>query len=268
MKLAINKVSQRGFSEKLGTSSVTIDQFGCYLACLTMVENYYGFKVDILTLNNLLKEKGVYYDRNLIDLFKIDKVNEFVKGKEFINSLTTPAPLDKIDLELNEGRPVICQVDLNPNQPGPDHFILIIGKTDDGHYLAYDPWVKEEDAIFFDVRYGDPAKGIFGLRLITGPVPKPPEPPPDIAGLNQQIDTLKQQIDDITTALKVSPTEGFSGLTKRIVELLNTEKAYNDHLKQDETNLEKSKDHEGFEFKTKWAWKDWLIEFYREVKKV
>ena len=270
MKLTgIVKVSQRGYQEKLGTSSVTIDQYGCYLACLTMCENYYGFKVDILTLNNLLIEKGVYVNRNLIDLFKIDKVNEFVKGKEYINCLTTPAPLNKIDIELNEGRPVICQVDLNPNQAGPDHFILIMGKTEDEHYLAYDPWYKDEDAIFFDARYGEPAKGIFGLRLITGPIPQPEPPKPDIEGLKQQVDTLKQQLDDIRTTLKVSPQGDVSDLTKRIVELLGVENDYKFHLEQDKVNLEKpDKAHEGYKFDGKWEIRNLLIEFWRkkEVK--
>jgi hypothetical protein len=266
MKLAIQKVSQRGYQEKLGTSSVTIDQFGCYLACVTMCENYYGFKVDILTLNNLLKEKGVYYDRNLIDLFKIDKVNEFVKGKDRIDCFLTPAPLDKIDLELNEGRPVIVQVDTNPNTPRPDHFILIIGKTDDGHYLAYDPWFKDEDAIFFDARYGEPAKGIFGLRLITGPVPQLEVPKPDIEGLNQQVDTLKQNIDDVRTALKLPPQSDMSDLTKRVVELLGKESEYIDHLKEEATNLEKpDHEHPGYKFDGKWEVGSWLIEFWKKA---
>lgn len=202
MKLNVVKVSQRSFQEKLGTSVYTIDQSGCNLACHTMLQNYYGNKIDIVSLNNLFKDKGVYFDRNLIDLFKIDKVNEFVKGKEYIDCLTTPAPLKKIDVELTEGRPVIAQVDLNPNQPGPDHFILIIGKTEDNHYLAYDPWFKDEDAIFFDARYGDPAKGIFGLRLVTGPVPQPEAIKPSITDLQGQVTQWTQNFEDIKDHLR------------------------------------------------------------------
>jgi hypothetical protein len=266
MKLAIQKVSQRGYQEKLGTSSVTIDQFGCALACLTALENYYNFEIDILALNNLLVEKGVYMERNLMNWWNIYKVNEFVKCTEWINCPTTPAPMDKVDGELNAGRPVIAHVDLNPNQAGADHFVVIFGKTEDNHYLAYDPWFKDEDAIFFDARYGEPSKGIFGLRLISGPVPQPPETPPDVEGLKQQVDTLKQNIDDVRTALKLPPQSDMSDLTKRVVELLGKESEYIDHLKEEATNLEKpDHEHPGYKFDGKWEVGSWLIEFWKKV---
>lgn len=264
MKLAIQKISQRGFSEKLGTSSVTIDQYGCALASLCMVENYFGFKTDILTLNNLCIEKGVYANRNLMQWWSVQKVNEFVSLKEWIDCVTTPAPINKIEEALNAGLPCILHVDLNPNQPGPDHFIVCFGMTEDKHLLCYDPWYPNtEDAIFFDARYLDPVKYIFRIMIFNGPVPKPEEPKPDVAGLNQQIDTLKQQLDDIRTALKVSPQGDVSDCTKSIVELISIKKQYNDHLKQDEANLEKpDHKHEGYKFDGKWEIRKWLIEFW------
>lgn len=269
MKLNVIKISQRGYQDKLGTSALTIDQAGCNLACHAMLQNYYGNKIDIVSLNSLFIEKDVYVDRNLIDIFKIQNVNEFIKGKEFINCLTTPAPLKKIDNELTEGRPVIAQVDLNPNQPGPDHFILIFGKTEDGHYICHDPWYKDEDAIFFDARYGDPAKGIFGLRLVSGPVPQPELPKPSIDALTVQVETLKQQIDDVRTALKLPVMADISDITKRIIELLGKEEEYIKHIEQDLTNVEKpDKEHEGFTFAGKWnvnsVFFKGLIEFWKK----
>jgi hypothetical protein len=213
-----------------------------------MVENYYGLKTDILALNQLFMEKKVYMDRNLIGWWNLYKANEFVKCTEWITCYmpTDKVPLDKIDIELNAGRPVIAEVDINPNQPGEQqHFILIIGKTEDGHYLVYDPWYKDEDVIFFDTRYGEPSKGIFGLRLITGPVPQPEEPKPSVEGLKQQIDTLKQHIDDIKTALRpvgVMPVDDLSEVTKSIVELVSTKKAYETHLEEDKAVAEKPQD--------------------------
>lgn len=268
MKLIVKKVSQRGYQEKLGTSAVTIDQYGCNLACHTMLQNYYGNKIDIVSLNNLFKEKGVYFDRNLIDLFKIDKVNEFVKGKEYIDCILTPAPLKKIDTELTEGRPVIAQVDLNPNQTGPDHFILIIGKTEDGHYLCYDPWFKDEDAIFFDARYGEPSKGIYGLRLVTGPVPQPEVQQPTTDNLKTQIEQLSRTIDDIKESLRpvgIMPLTEIHEVIGKITELIGLKKEYEEHLKQDESNLEKPDiKHEGYVFNGKWDVGNWLIEFYKK----
>lgn len=265
MKLNVIKFGQRDpkwASEKLGTSSVTIGNYGCALCALAMVEKYYGMDTDPLRLNTLLIEKGVYANRNLMSWYLIDKVNEFVKLKEWIDCPTTPAPLGKIDAELNEGRPCIAWVDLNPMQQGADHFVVIVGKTEDNHYIINDPWTGEE--YFFDAKYGDPAKGIFGLRFINGPVPQPEAPKPTVQGLQQQVDTLKQQIDDIRTAIGISPTSDLSDLTKRIVELVAKENEYNNHLKQDELNIQKpDQSHEGYVFSGKWELKNWLIEFWK-----
>ncbi len=272
MKLAVKKVSQRGYSEKLGTSSVTIDQYGCALACLTMVENYFGFNLDIISLNNLLIEKGIYANRNLMQWWQVNKVNEFVTLKDWIDCVTTPAPINKIEEALTAGLPCILWVDLNPNQPGADHFIVCFGETEDKHLLCYDPWYKDEDAIFFDARYGDPIKGIFRILTFNGPVPQPPEPKPDVEGLKQQIDTLKGQLDDIKDALRpvgVIAGNDVSDVTKSIVELISIKKQYNDHIEQDEANLEKpDKAHEGFNFSHKWQINGFLIEFWRKVGEV
>lgn len=240
MKLSVKKLSQNDpvcKAEKLGTSALTIGDAGCVLACVAMIENYYGFETDLLQLNQLFKDNGVYVNRNLVDFTKIEKVNEFVKFKEKIDCETTPAPLKKVDLEIAEGRPVIVKVDLNPNQPGSDHYVVIFGKTDDGHYFAYDPWFVE-DAIYFDARYGDPVKGIFGLRLISGPVPKADEPKPSVGGLTKQVETLKQQVDDIRTVLKLPVDSDVSDFTKKIVELQGVEEDWKEHLSKEKDKLE------------------------------
>ncbi len=202
MKLAITKVTQRGYQEKLGTSTVSIDQYGCALASLCMVENWFNFKIDILALNQLLIEKKVYASGNLMQWWQVNKANEFVTLKEWIDCVTTPAPLEKIKEALNAGLPCILHVDLNPNQPGPDHFIVAIGYTEDGHFICYDPWYKDEDAIFFDARYGDPAKGIFRILIFNGPVPQPVKPQPSVEQLNGEIEQWKQHFEDVKEHLR------------------------------------------------------------------
>jgi hypothetical protein len=236
MKLTFKKVSQRGYQEKLGTSSVTIDQYGCALACLTMCENYFGFNVDILTLNNLLIEKGVYANRNLMQWWSIQKANEFVSLKEWIDCVTTPAPIDKIKGALDAGLPCILHVDLNPNEPGADHFIVCFGYTEDGHLLCYDPWYKDEDAIFFDARYGDPVKGIFRIIILNGPVPSPEPPQPSISDLQGQIAQWQSHFGDIKEHLRpvgIMPGADLPEVIGAIDSLIATKTEYEEHKKAD-----------------------------------
>lgn len=246
MKLKLEKLSQRDprwINEKLGTSASTLGAEGCVVTCLAMIENYYGFDTDPARLNQLFKDKTVFVERKLVDFNRIERVNEFVKFKERIDCEKTPAPLSKVDLELNEGRPVIVKVDLNPNQEGSDHFIVIIGKTEDGHYLAFDPWYFGEDAIYFDARYGDPVKGIFGMRLINGPVPKVEEKP-NISDLEGQVTAYKQHLEDIKEHLRpagVMPGDDFPKIIGAIDELVGLKKEYDKHLEEDRARLEEPK---------------------------
>lgn len=274
MKLSLIKFSQRDprwASEKLGTSPVTISDYGCALCALTTIEKYYSMDTDPSRLNTLLIEKGVYASKNLMQWWLVNRVNEFVTLKDWIDCVTKPAPLDKIDTELTAGRPVIVFVDLNPNQPGADHFIVIIGKTEDGHYLAYDMWYPDEDAIFFDARYGDPTKGIFRIMTFNGPVPQPEAPKPTIADLNGQITQWTQHFEDIKEHLRpagIMPGEGLPEVIGAIDNLIALKKEYTDHLEQDKANLEKpDKEHVGYDFSRKWEVKNWLIEFWKQNSK-
>jgi len=271
MKLAVQKVSQRGYQEKLGTSSVTIDQYGCALASLCMVENYFGFKVDILTLNNLLIEKGVYANRNLMQWWSVQKVNEFVSLKDWIDCVVTAAPINKIEEALNMGLPCILHVDLNPNEPGADHFVVCFGMTEDKHLICYDPWYKDEDAIFFDARYGDPAKGIFRIMILNGPIPQPETPQPSVSDLNGQIAQYKQHLDDVKEHLRpagVMPGDDLPKVVGAIDSLISIRNEYEAHLKQDEVVItQPDKTHEGYTFDGKWEVGKLLIEFWKKVVK-
>lgn len=247
MKLIVKKFSQRDpkwANEKLGTSGVTIGDYGCALTCLAMLECYYGFDTDPLQLNQLFIEKGVYANRNLISWYVIDKANEYVKLTEWIHCETTPAPLKRIDEELNAGRPVICDVDTNPMEPGEQmHFVVVIGKTEDGHYIINDPWTGEE--YFFDAKYGDPAKGIFGMRLISGPVPKPPETQPSVSDLQGQVTQWEGLYDDVKEHLRpagVMPGDNPPKVIGAIDELVNIKNKYEVLLKEKQQEPEPTSD--------------------------
>jgi hypothetical protein len=147
--------------------------------------------------------------------------------------------LNKIDLELDEKRPVIVWVDGNPNEAGnQQHFIVIIGKDEQGAYFALDPWYNE-DAIYFHARYGDPKVGILGLRLITGPVPIPEAEKPDVAGMQSEIEQYKLHIQDVKDHLKVLQGEDFPKVIGRIDELMTKEKEFKDHIEKDKAEEEK-----------------------------
>jgi len=239
MKLIVKKFSQRDSkwsAEKLGTSGVTIGSYGCALTCMAMLECYYGFDTDPLQLNQLFIDKGVYANRNLIGWYNIQNVNEYVKLTDWIHCEATPAPLKKIDEELNVGRPVICDVDTNPMEPGEQmHFVVITGKTDDGHYIINDPWTGEE--YFFDAKYGEPAKGIFGMRLISGPVPKPPVTQPNVSELQGQVEQWKTYADDVKEHLRpagVMPGDELPIVIGAIDKLVDIKNKYEELLKEKE----------------------------------
>ena len=258
MKLPLTKFSQKDpkwSSEKLGTSSVTIGDYGCALAVLASVEKYYNFDTDPSRLNKLLVEKSVYMNRNLMGWWNINKVNEFVTLKEWIDCPTTPAPMDKVDAELEAERPVIAWVDINPNEPGnQQHFIVIIGKAEDGAYFILDPWYLDEEAIYFHARYGEPSKGILGLRLINGPVPHPDAPMPSVADLEGQIAQYKSHIDDIKEHLRplVMPGDDFPKIIGAIDELKEKARLYDEKVEEEEEELNKEPEPEeeiAWEFK-------------------
>jgi len=174
MKLPIESISQRDprwKDIKLGTSTTsTIGGYGCLLCCHSMMLRYY--KHDLLpdALNTLYKNNGVYQDASLINYWKIPAVFSDIACPPdgFVQCPDTPAPLSVIDTYLEKKMPVIALVDFDKTQGGlQSHFVLIIGK-DINDYFCNDPWTGE--TYYFSAVYGQPAQGIYGLRLYQGPV--------------------------------------------------------------------------------------------------
>lgn len=174
MKLPIPPISQKNplwKYSKLGFSSLSIGSYGCVLCVHTMIACYYGYNHNPLTLNELYKEKGIYLNQNLIDFWGIPKAFPNIKPEEFIQCPDVPASLDLIDKYLDEQKPVIALVDFDKATQGlQSHFVLIIGK-EGSDYLINDPESPPPgETYFFSAKYGEPSKGIYGLRLYSGPV--------------------------------------------------------------------------------------------------
>lgn len=168
MKLNISPLSQRdpNWSRKtLGTKG-TIGAYGCLLTCHSMMLTYYGHELLPDVLNEIYKNKNVYDQGNLINFYAAANCFDDIIAKDRPIYLNVPADLTKIDKQLENKHPVIAHVDNVNNDNVPDHFVLIIGKTDDGHYIINDPWTGE--TYYFDAKYGDPARYIYGLRIYEG----------------------------------------------------------------------------------------------------
>jgi len=139
IKLPVIKLSQRDqrwASKKLGTSSVcTIGSDGCLLTCCSMVLHYFGHPVLPDSLNDqLVRVNGFYQGSRLV----WGKVSELYSDVQFDwqvfnegECADKPAPLDLIDRLLNEKIPVIVKVDFNPGGELNEHWVLIVGRSDE-----------------------------------------------------------------------------------------------------------------------------------------
>jgi len=195
MKLLINPLSQkdaRWGRKRLGTGTGTIGNYGCLLTCHSMMLTYFGHELLPDVLNEVFKTKDVFDNGNLINFWAVANLFEDIKVKEYYNCYDEPCNLQKIDAQLEKKMPVIALVDFSPTAGVQTHFVLIIGKTEDGHYLINDPWTGE--TYYFDAKYGDPVRYIYGLRIYEG-TPKEENSPED------QISDLSDKLKSCNTAL-------------------------------------------------------------------
>ncbi len=231
MKLNINPVSQkdpRWGRKKLGTSSVSISNYGCLLTCHAMMLNYYGKDFTVDSLNEFYKSNGVFDQGNMINFWAAANCFDDIAAGERIDCYVEAAPLDTIDKQLAEGKPVIAGLGASSTSPKDlkydgmiDHFVLIIGKEKD--YLINDPWTGE--TYFFEGKYGEPDKYIFGLRLYSGEVP--------IGG--ETVESLIAQITKLSGSL-ATEIESNAELRKQLVKfqgaLAKTDKQNSDLVEE------------------------------------
>jgi len=200
MKLNILPLSQKDIRwsrKRLGEGTGTIGTYGCLLTCHAMMLTHYGHEFLPDVLNEVYKTKEVFDLGNQINFFAAANVFGDVNAEEFYNCYGTPCDLSKIDAQLEKKQPVIALVDFSPTAGVQTHFVLIIGKTEDGAYLINDPWTGE--TYFFHAKYGDPARYIYGLRIYSG-VPKNGISEEDkISDLN---DSLKSCNEDLAKKAK------------------------------------------------------------------
>lgn len=188
MKLQILPISQKDARwglKRLGTGTVTISNYGCLLTCHSMMLTYFGHELLPDVLNEVYKSKGVFDQENLINFWAAATCFDDIKVGEYYNCYDLPCDLSKINAQLEKKQPVIAMVDFSPTTGVQTHFVLIIGKTDDGHYIINDPWNGE--TYFFDAKYGDPSKYIYGLRIYEGTPQNASSPEDEIADLSDKL---------------------------------------------------------------------------------
>ncbi len=169
-------------SSLLGFSSQPIGSWGCFLTSVTMMVNGLGYNETVLTANEKMKSKGGFQEAMLIpSIIPYAFPNVTYKGITLCES--TPANTALIDAALAAGKPVIVQVDWNPDAGIQTHFVLIKDKKGDD-YVLYDPYKYGGDSPEKDVlltqRYkyqGTSAASAISAILWFDAIGIPPKPP-------------------------------------------------------------------------------------------
>lgn len=174
MKLTVQKYSQndaRWKTKLLGTSKTsTMGDFGCYVTSIAMLLKYKGYAVTPDSLDDKMIANSCFND----DLVIAANVAQLYKGSFAGNEQfdTKPAPLDRIKALLDQGEPVIVEIDARPSVAGKQtHFVIIVG-YDGNSMIINDPWDGTEAILEQKYKNSEPASAastITGLRIFSIP---------------------------------------------------------------------------------------------------
>lgn len=185
-------------SIKLGTGTGSIGDYGCLLTACAMLAKYYGKDTDPKRLNELFIKNGSYASGNLYKWYEgISKAYPDIKVSKLVetpNPVTT-AQFNEWKEEINNGRPVILQVDFYPSTAQPDmHFVLLVGYDDTNYYVA-DPYYGDVSNL---TRYGTPKTTVLKYVFHTGTVPAtPPAVDPEVLKLDEDIPSFVEDKYDL-----------------------------------------------------------------------
>ncbi len=123
----------------LGSSVLSVAQYGCLVSSVAMVASHYGFN---LTPADIAAESSAFFSPDRETALLYTKIE--VMG---VRVTRTAVARGYIDSELDAGRPVIVGV-----YGGPAHFVVIKGRTEGG-YVMNDPWYEAAHDIPFGTYY-------------------------------------------------------------------------------------------------------------------
>ncbi|MCL5998841.1 MAG: SH3 domain-containing protein [Chloroflexi bacterium] len=139
-----------------GDASTTIGSDGCTLTCLTMVANGFGFQETPASLNDRLKALGPGHGflGPLMVWSGLPAALPGMRLNRFVLCRDQPAPMVEIDMAIEQGRPVVVELDQSPAAGLQNHWVLVLARQGDD-YLILDPWpVPAEAGASLLQRYG------------------------------------------------------------------------------------------------------------------
>jgi hypothetical protein len=178
LPVIFNQNDPRWAGKKINGSPLTFARAACLICCQAMVARYYGRNEDPATLHDKIEAKGgfksdgSYYWHTVTKIFK-DIVEEVV---------ATPMPLTDdqigaIKTKLDNGYPVICQIDYDPKDIDPDmHFVVFTGynANDENDFTIADPVDGKEKSLKSYLGWFKPSvrRSIDRIVLQTGNIPE------------------------------------------------------------------------------------------------
>lgn len=168
-------------------SSETIGSWGCLLTSMTMALNGAGYQETPATVNEKMKSKGGFQGALVLPAVLPTLFPNLVY-RGFVACEDNPAPIQQIDTALTAGKPVIVQVDWNPQAGVQTHWVVLKDKKG-SDYSIYDPYQYKGDGPGIEVlltsRYKyqgtDPVHAISGVVFYdiktTTPPPTTPKAP-------------------------------------------------------------------------------------------
>jgi len=176
MKINLPKIysqnDERWKNKTLGTKG-TIGAYGCLLTDIAMLCVYFGKNETPDTLNEKLKANGGFVNGNLYVWGALTKIFPDIT---YQGQVLTPDPLTKTQMDfirarINEGYPVVLQIDAIPSTSQLDEHWILAVDYDGDDFIVVDPW---DGAVKRITSWGvQPQKLIYAYAWYKGTPAKP-----------------------------------------------------------------------------------------------
>lgn len=137
-----DEVDEDGHPYYLGDSTTSqLWRYGCGVASLAMVYEFYGYDTSLINLNTGIRDAGGF-SGPLLNWSDPEAIAEAggsaISGIERINTSNPTRYQDRVDGELEDGHPVIAYL-------GGQHYVVLTGFNEERDYLVNDPWKETSD---------------------------------------------------------------------------------------------------------------------------